>query len=197
MTRRLTGLALAAALFGGACTSTHQMARPASVAALAARAEADAAGGGSVAMVYPAIRPLGRATPAPVVTDSTFEQPVARYAPDAIYVATPGEPTRLSLHDVRGYTVTRHGRGALEGAVIGTVAGALAGVLIGVMQGSDPPPPTTCTDIDGGTICTTIGGNGLTAREKATIGGVALGLTGAGAGALMGLMIGHTDRFVF
>jgi len=161
------------------------------------RADADAAGGASVAIVYPAIRPLGRTTPAPVDTDLTFDTPVARYAPDAIYLATPAEPTRLALHDVRGYAVTRPGRGALEGAVIGTVAGALAGVLIGFAQGSDPPPPTTCSDYDGGMICTTIGGNGLSAREKATAFGVGLGLTGGGIGALIGWKIGHTDRFVF
>lgn len=197
MTRLLACFVIAAALFGGACTSTHHMARPASVAELAARAQIDAAGGYSVAIVYPVIRPLGGATPAPVSTALTREGPVARYSPDAVYVATPGEPTRLLLPEVRGYAVTRRGRGALEGAVIGTVVGALAGVLFGASQGSDPAPVPMCTNLDGGMICTTIGGHGLSAGEKAAITGVALGVTGAGVGALIGMLVGHTDRFEF
>jgi len=190
-------LVIAAASFGGACTSTHHVARPVSVAELGARADADAAGGASVAIIYPAIRPLGGATPPRIATSLTREEPVARYAPDAVYAATPGEPTRLSLPEVRGYAVTRQGRGALEGAVIGSVVGALAGALIGASQGSDPAPVPMCSDYDGGTICTTIGGPGHSAREKAAIGGVALGLTGAGVGALIGFLVGHTDRFEF
>lgn len=197
MTRLLACCVIAAALFGGACTSTHHMARPASVAELAARAEADAAGNDSFAIVYPAIRPLGGATPAPVSTDLTREGPVARYSPDAVYVATPGEPTRLLLPEVRGYAVTRRGRGALEGAVIGVAVGALAGALFGASQGSDPAPVAMCTNLDGGMICTTIGGHGLSAGEKAAITAVGLGVTGAGVGALIGLLVGHTDRFEF
>jgi hypothetical protein len=167
------------------------------MADLAARAEADAAGGYPVAIVYPAIRPLGGATPVPVSTDLTLEKPVARYSPDAVYVATPGEPTRLSLPDVRGYAVRRRARGALDGAVIGTVVGGLAGVLFGASQGSDPVPVPMCTNLDGGTICTTIGGHGLSAGEKAAFTGVGLGVTGAGVGALVGMLVGHTDRFEF
>jgi hypothetical protein len=197
MTRRLACFVIAAALFGGACTSTHHVARPVSVAELAARAEADAAGGHPVAIVYHAIRPRGGATPAPVSTNLTREGPVARYSADAVYVATPGEPISLSLAEVRGYAVTRHRRGALEGAVIGTAVGALAGVVIGVSQGSDPAPVPMCTNLDGGMICTTIGGNGLSAGEKAAIGGAALGVTGAGVGLLIGMLVGHTDRFEF
>jgi len=34
--------------------------------------------------------------------------------------------------------------------------------------------PAPCWNFDGGTICTTIGGHGLSAGEKATIGGVGL-----------------------
>jgi hypothetical protein len=197
VTRRLACFVIVGALFAGACTSTHHVARPASVAELAVRAEADAAGGHSVKIVYPAIRPLGGATPAPVSTDLTREEPVARYAPDALFVATPGEPTRLLLPEVRGYAVTRRGRGALEGAVIGTVVGALAGALFGASQGSDPAPVPMCMELEGGMICTTIGGNGLSAREKAAYTGVGLGVTGAGVGALIGMLVGHTDRFEF
>jgi hypothetical protein len=197
MARRLACFVIAAALFGGACTSTHHIARPVSVAELAARAEADAAGNDAVAIVYPAIRPLGGATPAPVSTALTREGPVARYSSDAVYVATPGEPTRLLLPEVRGYAVTRHGRGALEGAVIGAAVGALAGALFGASQGSDPAPVPMCTDVDGGMICTTIGGHGLSAGEKAAIGGVALGVIAGGLGALIGGLVGHTDRFEF
>ena len=196
MTRRLACLVIVA-LFGGACTSTHHIARPVSVAELAARAEADAAGNDAVAIVYPAIRPLAGATPTPVSTHLTREGPVARYSPDAVYVATPGEPVRLLLPEVRGYAVTRHGRGALEGAVIGAAVGALAGALFGASQGSDPAPVPMCTDVDGGMICTTIGGHGLSAGEKAAIGGVALGVIGGGVGALIGGLVGHTDRFEF
>ena len=195
MTRRLAGFVLTAALFGGACTSTHHMARPASVAELAARAESAAAGGGSVAIVYPVIRPLGDATP--VTTNLTREAPAVRYSPDAVDVATAGEPTRLSLREVRGYSVTRHGRGALEGAVIGAAVGALGGALFGASQGSDPAPVRMCTDYDGGSICTTTGLNGMSAGEKATVTGLAFGLIGAGVGALVGYSTGHTDRFEF
>jgi hypothetical protein len=197
MTRRLAGFVVAAALFGGACTSTHHMARPVSVAELAVRAETDAAGGHSVAIVYPAIRPLGGATPAPVSPDLTREGSVARYAPDAVYVEAAGEATRLSLPEVRGYAVTRRGRGALEGAIIGTAVGALSGILFGAMQGSDPGAVPMCTDIDGGTICTTMGGHNLSAGQKAAVTGIALGVTGAGVGALIGMLVGHTDRFEF
>jgi hypothetical protein len=196
MTRLLAWFVIAAALFAGACTSTHRVTRPVSVAELAARAEADA-GGNSVAIVYPVIRPLGGVTPAPVSTNLTREGPVARYSPDAVYVATPGDATRLLLPEVRGYTVTRHGRGALEGAVIGAAVGALAGALVGASQGSDPAPVPMCTDLDGGVICTTIGGHGLSAGEKAAIGGVGLGVLGGGVGALIGALVGHTDRFEF
>jgi hypothetical protein len=197
MTRLLAFFVIAAALFGGACTSTHHVVRPVSVAELAARAEADAAGGDSVAILYPAIRPLGDATPPSVSTNLTREGPVTRYSPEAVYVATPGEPTRLSLPEVRGYAVRRQGRGALEGAVIGTAVGALVGAFGGASQGSDPTPVPMCTNLDGGAICTTIGGNGLSAGEKAAIGGVAVGLTGAGVGLLIGMLVGHTDQFEF
>src|SRR3954471_12082071 len=56
MTRPLVCLVSAAALFGGACTSTHHIPRPVSVPELAARAAADAAGDHSVAIIYPVIR---------------------------------------------------------------------------------------------------------------------------------------------
>jgi hypothetical protein len=197
MVRPLACFVIAAAVFGGACTSTHHRARPVSVAELATRAEADTAGGASFEIVFPAIRPLGGATPAPVSTDSTEERPLARYAPDAVYVATPGEPTRLLLPEVSGYQVKRYRRGALEGALIGTAVGALTGALIGASQGSDPAPVPMCTNLDGGTICTIVGGRDLSAGEKATMTGVALGVTGAGVGALIGLLVGHTDRFEF
>jgi hypothetical protein len=187
---------MAAALFGGACTSTHHVPRPASVAELAARARDDA-GGGPVAIVYPAIRPLGGAAPAPVATTLTREAPVARYAPDAVELATAAEPTRLSLFEVRGYAVTRQGRGALEGALVATAAGVVIGAVLGAMQGSDPAPTRMCSDYDGGSICTTIGGPGLSAGEKAALTGVGLGVVGAGVGALVGLLVGHTDRFEF
>jgi hypothetical protein len=197
MTRLTACLMIAAALFGGACTSTHHMARPASVAELAAQVEADAAGNDSVAIVYPVIRPLGGATPAPVSTKLTREGPVAGYSPDAVYVATPREPTRLLLPEVRGYAVTRRGRGAFEGAVIGAAVGALAGTLFGASQPSDPAPVPMCTNVDGDMFCTIGGGHGLSSGEKAAITGVGLGLTGAAVGALIGWLVGHTDRFEF
>jgi hypothetical protein len=101
------------------------------------------------------------------------------------------------LSEVRGYAVTRHRRGALEGAIIGAAVGALAGGLFGASWGSDPAPVPTCTNLDGGMICTTGGGHGLSAAEKAAIGGVAVGVTGAGIGLLFGMLVGHTDRFEF
>src|SRR5215510_2686940 len=98
MTRRLACFVVAAGLFGGACTSTHHVARPASVAELAVRAEADRAGAESVAIIYPLIRPLGDATP--VSTNLTREGRVTHYAPEAVDVATPGGSTTLSLREV-------------------------------------------------------------------------------------------------
>ena len=101
------------------------------------------------------------------------------------------------MREVRGYSVTRHGRGALEGAVIGAAVGALGGALFGASQGSDPAPVRMCSDYDGGSICTTTGLNGLSAGEKATAIGLTFGLIGAGVGALVGYSTGHTDRFEF
>jgi len=202
MTRPLACLVSAAALFGGACTSTHHVPRPVSVAELAGRAEADAAGYDSLAVIYPLIRPVGGAPPGPVSTDLTtnltWEAPVARSSSDAVYVATPGEPTRLLLPEVRGYSVKRHRRGAIEGAGIGAAIGAVAGTLFGASRGSDPAPVPMCREIaDGGTLCTTMGGHPLSAGQKAAIGGLGLGVVGGLVGAVMGALVGHTDRFEF
>jgi len=198
MTRTLACLVSVAALFGGACISTHHVPRPVSVAELAGRAEADAAGDDSAAIIYPVIRPVGGAPPGPVSTNLTWEAPVARYSSDAVYVATPGEPTRLLLPEVRGYSVKRHGRGAIDGAVIGAALGVVAGTLFGASRGSDPAPVTMCREIfDGGTLCTTTGGHTLSAGQKAAIGGLGLGVVGGLVGAVMGALVGHTDRFEF
>jgi hypothetical protein len=172
--------------------------RPASVADLASRAEAVSAGPNSVEMIYPAVRPLGGERPAPVATDVTFSAPVARYAPDAVFVAEADQATRVLLPEVRGYAVTRRGaRGALEGAIIGTAIGAVAGALLGASMGSDPPPQRTCTPYDGGEFCTTVGDHGLSAGEKAGLTGAGLGVIGAGLGAVIGVFVGHTDRYEF
>ena len=113
-------------------------------------------------------------------------------SPDAVYV--PRRANRPGCRS-RGSRLCGHAARAraLEGAVIGAALGALAGALFGASQGSNPAPVPMCTNLDGGMICTTIGGHGLLAGEKAALTGVGLGVTTAGVGALIGMLVGHTD----
>lgn len=85
-----------------------------------------------------------------------------------------GKTIILPLNSMTSLDV-RHARspgyGALRGAGIGLFAGAVGGAVIGFASGDDPP----------GLIS-------LKAKDKAVIGGIALGFTGAIVGGLVGLI---------
>ncbi len=97
-------------------------------------------------------------------------------------------PTSLELHSQIGVlpaqqvariTETSHGKGALQGAGLGFLIGAGIGAVVGYSDGDDH-----CDDDGGWCIFT------FTAKEKAVLGGVVLGGTGAIVGLIVGAMVG-------
>jgi len=75
---------------------------------------------------------------------------------------------------------------SIKGALLGLGIGAVTGALIGFVSGDDPVTPYTGTAAD---IFISLGSAfTMTAGQKALWGGVAFGLTGAGIGALIGVL---------
>lgn len=110
------------------------------------------------------------ATVAPHPTEVVFVD-------DAGQTIRPGHIARVSR--------TNHKRGAIDGALAGGIAGIIVGAAIGASAGSDE-----CSDP---MLCIMP----LSAYDKAGLAGGALGILGAGAGALIGAVIGSTDVYTF
>jgi hypothetical protein len=92
----------------------------------------------------------------------------------------------VSLDDVRGYSVTKPGRGAYEGMTWGFLGGAALGVLAGLTSGNSGGCP-------GSQVCLAFSpGPGAAALL-----GVTFGAAGALYGALVGAIVGHTDHYTF
>ncbi len=170
MKRRASTLALAACLLAG-CTVTHQIQRPQTLEQFAPTVSRNRA---AITLLHE--RPAG----------ATSAVPPALLAPaDGPRDGGDGAPP-LDLSNLRGYEVKRRGLGALEGLGLGILVGALAGAMIGLAAGDD----AVCNGTDN---CP----DGLPATTKA----IGLGLFGALGGLLVGppigLLVGHTDRYVF
>jgi hypothetical protein len=188
---RLTGSfgALGAALLfllTGGCSSTHPIARPSNLESFA-YATATASGPIDVIVAPHDDDPAASAPHA----HEAFRSGSARLlgvAPDGVSVTRRGEEELLKLDEIRGYDVTRHGQGALEGLGIGLLAGVALGAVAGFSAGDDPP-----CDQNEFLGCLFH----MTAGDKAAIGGVVGGLTGALSGVLIGALVGHTDHYVF
>jgi len=170
MKRRASGLALAATLLAG-CTTTRQIQRPQTLEQFAPRVSRNR---GAITLLYE--RPEGARSPVPPALVAPAEGPRA---------GDEGAPV-LDLLNLRGYEVKRRGLGSLEGLGVGILLGALVGAAIGAGMGSDQP----CNGMDGCNLS-------FSGSDKA----LALGFVGALGGFLVGppigLLIGHTDRYVF
>jgi hypothetical protein len=120
---------------------------------------------------------------------------------DSLFIATPGEQTRLGFRRVdisRLEVSSGQHRNTLKGLGIGVLAGAGTGVIAGIASGNDSPcvpPPTTPT----GTLGIGLGpcdfNLELTAAQKAGIFGVAFGIVGGAIGSITGALI-KSDRWV-
>lgn len=104
--------------------------------------------------------------------------------------ADPGDegPPIGDISNLRGYEVKRRGLGALEGLALGTVLGFVGGALIGLSMGSDGP----CEPNDTHFACIR-----FDAEEKALLIGGTGAIGGHALGAIIGALVGHTDRYVF
>jgi hypothetical protein len=170
MKRRASALALAATLLGG-CTITRHVQRPQTLEELNPIVWKKP---GAITLLYN--RPAGATSAVPPALPATAD--AARAGGEEVPL--------LEVSNLRGYEVKRRGRGALEGFGLGFLVGALAGAAIGSAMGSDE----ACNGRDGCNLS-------FTASDKA----LAIGFVGAVAGAivgpLIGLLRGHTDRYVF
>jgi hypothetical protein len=184
MNRLRFALAVTALVSTGACSATHSIARPASLASFAVATQFES---GPIDLVV--------GSPATKVTVAGAaawdDEPggtlrLVRVTHAGIAVAPPGEPHLLQLNELRGYDTSNHGVGAMEGLVWGLVAGFTVGAVAGVIAGDDPPcdPNEWCLSHE-------------TAGDKAAIGGILGGITGALSGLFIGALIGHTDHTVF
>jgi hypothetical protein len=163
------------------CSSTHEVMRPSSLDSFAAVTRYT----GARVDVILAPQADDPVDPHSVEALRSRSARLLGVADDGVSVMRKGEEKTLALGDIRGYDVTRHGRGALEGLGFGALAGATFGVFAGLVAGSDPP----CTNED---FCLR-----FTAGDKALFGGLAGVVTGALSGLLLGALIGHTDHYVF
>lgn len=168
----LTASILVATLAG--CTVTHPIARPATSAELGALVGPKRT---HIALLQQ--RPGGLVS-LPVPPSLA---PVAIPFPDDQAAAGQG----VDLASLRGYEVTRRGRGALEGLGVGIVTGFFAGAVFGAAAGDDRPCPASsdvpCIRFSSGDLALLFGAVGAFA--------------GAGVGALTGLLVAHTDRYTF
>jgi hypothetical protein len=170
MKRRVPGLALAAVLVVG-CTFTHQVQRPRTVEQLDPIVSKNR---GAITLLYQRSEGATSAVP-----------PAPPAQVDRVPAGGP-EVSLLDLSTLRGYEVKRRWPGALEGLGLGIVAGALAGAAIGSSMGSDPP----CNGMDG---CV----EGFAASDWALFFGSVGAFAGSVVGPLIGLLVGHTDRYLF
>jgi hypothetical protein len=165
-------LALGATLTVG-CTRTYTVRRPASVGEL--QSSMMGHGGGVVTPLLQETAPSEHppAAPGPLVPWGTSLTPV-------------GQVPLVQLSAIRGYEVKRRFAGGVEGLLLGAGVGVLTGAAIGSALGSD----RACM----GDGCI---GFELSATDKAAIGAVFAGITGAVFGAFIGAYRGHTDRYLF
>ena len=171
----------------GACSTTHQVARPSSLESFALIARSE----GPIDIVVAPAPADAADDPHSLAGFRSGRLSKARLlgvAPAGLSVAGQREPHLLSLTELRGYDVTSHGQGAVEGLGLGFLAGVTVGALAGFSAGDDPP-----CDPNAFLGCLFH----ETAGDKALIGGIAGGLTGALSGLLVGALVGHTDHYVF
>jgi hypothetical protein len=188
--RRLTrALFLFVASLAVGCTTTYHVTRPVNAEAFEAVVVGTQAA--PVTLLYAA----SKAQPKDRVSATPESPTIARgdllaFTPLGPIAKASSGDLQLTLGDLRGYQVPRHGRGAAEGLGVGLLLGGTLGVVAGLAAGTDPP--CMSTELFG---C--LGNVRMTAREKATVGGIALGATGAVVGAIFGAITGHTDAYVF
>jgi hypothetical protein len=97
---------------------------------------------------------------------------------------------RVPAENLKSFTVKRK-HSALRGALIGFGVGAAAGILIGLASGNDPVMTYTPDPYGDPLGLEAIGvamnnAFAMTAGEKAVVGGVGLGITGAIVGTIIG-----------
>ena len=165
--------ALGAVLVGG-CSTTYRQARPATVDQLRTLIDGDAI------PREPGHFDRGRVT---LLNQNGGEARSIALAPAAATGAhTAGEDfSPVDVSDLRGVEVKRPHRGAFDGLMWGIAAGAAAGAIAGATQGDDPPGELI----------------GFTTREKVVGGALLFGGAGGLVGALIGRLLGHTDRYLF
>jgi hypothetical protein len=97
----------------------------------------------------------------------------------------------IPAENIKSFTAGRK-NSALRGALVGFGVGAVTGIIIGLVSGDDPVAqyPDPSTDFLGiGTFGAALQNSfAMTAGEKAVIGGVGLGVTGAITGAIIGAL---------
>lgn len=89
----------------------------------------------------------------------------------------------IPAENIQSFTMKRK-NSALKGALIGLGVGTLTGIIIGLASGDDPlmePSPS-----DFGITAAINNAFAMTAGEKAVVGGIGLGTTGAIVGAIIG-----------
>lgn len=89
----------------------------------------------------------------------------------------------IETQKIKQISFRNHPKGAFEGLFWGLTGGFLIGTFIGLASGDDPP----CND---GLFCLS-----FTAEEKAKIGGIILGATGALTGFIGGLSKGSLEIY--
>lgn len=181
---RLRAPALVCFVAGGlGCSSTQQLARPATIPQLQAQVM-DVAGPHALTPAYQRITLL-HASPAAAEAPAS---PPLEWSQDAITIASNEGPRGLSIDEIEGFAVRRPDLGIIDGGVIGLLAGAAVGGAIGYAQGD-----SSCTS-SSEPFCDLFD---WSAEEKALLAGAAGGVIGAVAGLIVGGIVGHTTRYVF
>lgn len=171
MQRLMAALAIAASALGG-CTTTHHVRRPDTVE--------------QIEPLYTKAR--SRMTllhERPPGATSTVPPPVAP-APSA---TSDGAAPLVDLSNLRGYTIKRRGKAALEGLGVGILVGVVAGVATGFAAGDDPK----CMNMNSEGFCLFE----FSAADKAAGLGIVGALIGGLLGTVIGSAIGHTDEYIF
>jgi hypothetical protein len=96
-----------------------------------------------------------------------------------VWAGDPEAATYVQLHDVKALEVRSHAWGAVEGLGVGLLTGAVAGAFVGYTS-----EDAQCF------VC-------FSAKERAVLGGIGFGLTGALVGVVLGAIVGHVDRYEF
>ena len=114
--------------------------------------------------------------------DGTERHPTSQqYADGAMLLVTDGQEEVLYPGQVYQVESVDRARGFFEGAGIGVLSGAGAGIMLGLLDGDDDPDQLFA----------------FSATDKAMLYGTLFGILGAGAGCVIGALVGSTDVYTY